>query len=74
MLPPLGCWSRLQMASATISERNTAFQQRKLLVDKAQLLTLSAPEMTALVGGMRVLGAKCRWDVSWCIHRPGRDT
>jgi catalase-peroxidase len=27
----------------------------KLLVDKAQLLTLSAPEMTALVGGMRVL-------------------
>jgi catalase-peroxidase len=26
-----------------------------LLVDKAQLLTLSAPEMTALVGGMRVL-------------------
>ncbi len=28
-----------------------------LLVDRAQLLTLSAPEMTALVGGMRVLGA-----------------
>jgi len=28
----------------------------ELLVDKAQLLTLSAPEMTALVGGMRVLG------------------
>ena len=27
------------------------------LVDKANLLTLSAPEMTALVGGMRVLGA-----------------
>lgn len=26
-----------------------------LLVDKAQLLTLTAPEMTALVGGMRVL-------------------
>ena len=26
-----------------------------LMVDKAQLLTLSAPEMTALVGGMRVL-------------------
>jgi catalase-peroxidase len=29
----------------------------ELLVDKAQLLTLSAPEMTVLVGGMRVLGA-----------------
>jgi catalase-peroxidase len=28
-----------------------------LLVDRAQLLTLSAPEMTALVGGLRVLGA-----------------
>ncbi|SDX35214.1 catalase-peroxidase [Ruegeria halocynthiae] len=27
-----------------------------MLVDKAQLLSLSAPEMTALVGGMRVLG------------------
>jgi catalase-peroxidase len=28
-----------------------------LLVDKAQLLTLTAPEMTVLVGGMRVLNA-----------------
>jgi catalase-peroxidase len=28
----------------------------ELLVDKAQLMTLTAPEMTALVGGMRVLG------------------
>ncbi|MEO1146377.1 MAG: catalase/peroxidase HPI [Cyanobacteria bacterium J06638_22] len=28
----------------------------KLLVDRAQLLTLTAPEMTVLVGGMRVLG------------------
>jgi catalase-peroxidase len=35
-------------------------QQRraeKLLVDKAHLLTLSAPEMTVLLGGLRVLGA-----------------
>ncbi|MCF1753061.1 catalase/peroxidase HPI [Mariniradius sp. RY-2] len=30
------------------------------LIDKAQLLTLTAPEMTALVGGMRALGAN--WD------------
>ncbi len=29
----------------------------QLLVDKAQLLTLTAPEMTVLVGGLRVLGA-----------------
>ncbi|MDH4289154.1 MAG: catalase-peroxidase, partial [Aquincola sp.] len=28
-----------------------------LLVDKAQQLTLTAPEMTALIGGLRVLGA-----------------
>ena len=31
-----------------------------LLVDKAQLLTLTAPEMTALIGGLRVLDAN--WD------------
>ncbi|MEJ2547509.1 MAG: catalase/peroxidase HPI [Gemmatimonadota bacterium] len=29
----------------------------ELLVDRAQLLTLTPPEMTALVGGLRVLGA-----------------
>jgi len=29
----------------------------ELLVDKAQLLTLTAPEMTVLIGGLRVLGA-----------------
>jgi len=29
----------------------------ELLVDKAQLLRLTAPEMTVLVGGLRVLGA-----------------
>jgi catalase-peroxidase len=40
------------------------YQQKKftvsaeeLLVDRAQLLTLTAPEMTVLVGGLRVLGA-----------------
>ena len=34
-----------------------AVSAEELLVDKAQLLTLTAPEMTALIGGMRVLGA-----------------
>jgi catalase-peroxidase len=29
----------------------------KLLIDKAQLLTLTAPEMTVLIGGLRVMGA-----------------
>ncbi len=39
--------------------RRTAFtvSDEEMLVDKAQLLGLSAPEMTVLVGGMRVLGA-----------------
>jgi catalase-peroxidase len=32
----------------------------ELLVDRAQLLTLTAPEMTVLVGGMRVLNANVR--------------
>jgi catalase-peroxidase len=32
-----------------------AVSAEALLVDKAQLLTLTAPEMTVLVGGMRVL-------------------
>ena len=33
------------------------FSAEELLVDRAQLLTLTAPEMTVLVGGLRVLGA-----------------
>jgi len=33
-----------------------AASAEELLVDKAQLLTLSAPEMTVLIGGLRVLG------------------
>lgn len=36
---------------------NYTFKAEELLLDKAQLLTLNAPEMTVLVGGMRALGA-----------------
>ncbi len=36
---------------------NQFMQPEEALVDKAQLLTLTAPEMTVLVGGLRVLGA-----------------
>jgi catalase-peroxidase len=39
-----------------IKKKHTATAE-ELLVDKAQLLTLTAPEMTVLVGGMRVLNA-----------------
>jgi len=35
----------------------TGFQAGDLLVDRAQLLNLSAPEMTVLIGGLRVLNA-----------------
>jgi catalase-peroxidase len=38
-------------------KRDFAAPAEHLLVDRAQLLTLSAPEMTVLVGGLRVLGA-----------------
>ncbi len=34
-----------------------AVPDEALLIDKAQLLTLTAPEMTVLVGGLRVLNA-----------------
>ena len=37
--------------------RETGATPEELLVDRAQLLTLTAPEMTVLVGGLRVLGA-----------------
>ena len=43
-----------------------------LLVDKAQLLTLTAPEMTVLVGGLRVLGANADGsDTGVFTDRPG---
>ncbi len=38
-------------------KRDYTVSAEELLVDKAQLLTLTAPEMTVLVGGMRALGA-----------------
>ena len=42
------------------------------LVDKAQLLRLSAPEMTVLVGGMRVLGTNADGGQDGVFtHRPG---
>jgi catalase-peroxidase len=47
----------------------------EMLVDKAQLLTLSAPEMTVLVGGLRVLGANVGGSqVGVFTQRPGQLT
>ena len=40
-----------------ISGKQQFMMPEEALVDRAQLLTLTAPEMTALLGGLRVLGA-----------------
>jgi len=46
-----------------------------LLIDKAQLLTLTAPEMTVLVGGMRVLGTNVDGSNQGVLtDRPGKLT
>ena len=38
-------------------KKKYAVKAEELMLDKAQLLTLTAPEMTVLIGGMRALGA-----------------
>jgi len=44
----------------------------ELLLDRAQLLTLTAPQMTVLVGGLRVLGANVAGSPHGVFtHRPG---
>ena len=49
-----------------------AIPAEEMLVDKAQLLTLTAPEMTVLVGGLRVLGANHAGATHGVFtHRPG---
>ncbi len=40
-----------------IANRHQFMKPEEALVDRAQLLTLTGPEMTVLVGGLRVLGA-----------------
>ena len=43
-----------------------------MLLDKAQLLTLTAPEMTVLIGGMRALGANfAQSTLGVFTNRPG---
>ena len=44
-----------------------------LLLDRANMLTLTAPEMTVLVGGMRALGANFGRATTRSPHRPARD-
>src|SRR4051812_12251519 len=47
-----------------ISDRTQFIQPEEALVDRAQLLRLTGPEMTVLVGGLRVLGA----NTAGCKH------
>ena len=47
-----------------------AVSAEELLLDKAQLMTLSAPEMTVLVGGMRVLNANAESQHGVFTDRP----
>ena len=49
--------NRSLTVSATITAAGSLMSPEEALIDKAQLLRLTAPEMTALVGGLRVLGA-----------------
>ncbi len=48
--PKADAWRNFQKARYAVTPE-------EMMVDKAQLLTLTAPEMTVLLGGMRVLGA-----------------
>ncbi|KRR23493.1 catalase/peroxidase HPI [Bradyrhizobium retamae] len=41
------------------AKKHQFMQPEEALVDRAQLLRLTGPEMTVLVGGLRVLGANC---------------
>ena len=71
MWNPLRCWSRSRTASATTRKGWVDGEER--LVDRAQLLTLTAPEMTVLVGGLRVLGANIGGSKHGVFtSRPGR--
>ena len=42
----------------------------EMLVDKANLLTLTVPEMTVLVGGMRALNANAGQSAARRVHQP----
>jgi catalase-peroxidase len=56
-------------------ESGAAHKPTELLVDRAQLLTLSAPQMTVLIGGMRALGANTdQSDIGILTATPGELT
>ena len=56
MQSPLRFFEPLADGFRNYQKKAYRMRSEELLIDKAQLLTLSAPEMTVLVGGLRVLG------------------
>jgi catalase-peroxidase len=56
-------------------KRNNTIAAEAMLVDKAQLMTLTVPEMVVLVGGLRVLGANFNGSKDGVFtNRPGQLT
>ena len=64
--------SRGPTASATTCAPGEKLPPETLLLDRAYMLGLSAPEMTVLVGGLRALGRQRRRRPARRPHRPGR--
>ena len=56
-----------------VSSKPQFMAPEEALVDRAQLLRLTGPEMTVLVGGLRVLGRQCGRREAWCLHRKAGD-
>ena len=58
-----------------ISGKRQFMQPEEAMVDRAQLLTLTGPEMTVLIGGLRVLGANTNGSKHGVLtKRPGQLT
>ena len=64
------CSSRGPTASATTCATARSCPPETLLVERAYMLDLTAPEMTVLVGGLRALGAQRRRVAARRAHRP----
>jgi len=64
--------SRKQTDSANYLRRGMDGSAAELLIDKAQQLTLSAPEMTVLVGGVARAGCECGRIVTRRLHEAPR--
>ena len=61
---------RLTGSATILGARPRPAGRRSSLVDRAHLLCLTAPEMTVLVGGLRVLGANHGGSDDGRVHQP----